>query len=250
MSNALLFTAAVMGLAGLPHCAGMCGAGCAAVVRAHSSTRGPAQPRRTLAALLLGRLVGYTLAGAVVATAMEALRWMGDAAGWIRPFWLLLQLGLLGLGLWMLASGRLPLALQAWLEGLGRPAPLGAGLARVQVVKRRVPGEFKAAGIGLLWPAIPCGLLHAALLVAAVASGPVQGGAVMLAFAVTSSLGLLIGPYVWLRWLPRLAGADAAGTSAAFNGVALRLAGASMAAIVGWTLWHSVGVPLYAWCAS
>ena len=59
MSTALPLAALVMGLAGGPHCAAMCGPACAGVVRMSG---------RPLAAGLwrfqLGRLLGYSLAGA------------------------------------------------------------------------------------------------------------------------------------------------------------------------------------------
>ena len=55
MTGALILTAALIGLAGTPHCAAMCGAGCAAVGR---SCR-PDQPARAVAGLMIGRLVGY-----------------------------------------------------------------------------------------------------------------------------------------------------------------------------------------------
>jgi uncharacterized protein len=109
-----------------------------------------------------------------------------------------------------------------------------------------LPGELKAAGIGLLWPVLPCGLLHAALLVAAVASGPLEGGVVMLAFGLTSMTGLLIGPYLWLRLIPQRLRAQVSGAEGT---LALRLAGAMIAGVSGWTLAHAVMDPILAWCA-
>lgn len=238
MSAALVATAAVMGLAGLPHCAGMCGAGCAAAARLCR----PAQPSRAVIGLLVGRLTAYALAGAFAATVVTGLQALSEGTGWLRPVWVGLQLFLLVIGLALLLRGRLPPSIEAWVEQFGR-RPQDAAVAR----KVHLPGELKAAAIGLLWPAIPCGLLHAALLVAAVASGPVDGAVVMLAFGATSSLGLLLGPAVWLRWLPaalrRRAGADEPGR------LALRLAGAMISVFAGWGLAHAVIAPIVAWCA-
>jgi len=238
MSAALVATAAVMGLAGLPHCAGMCGAGCAAAARLCQ----PAQPSRAVAGLLIGRLLAYTVAGALSATLVTGLQTLSEGTGWLRPIWVGLQLFLLVIGLALLLRGRLPPSIEAWVETFGR-RPQDAALTR----KVHLPGELKAGAVGLLWPAIPCGLLHAALLVAAVASGPVDGAAVMAAFGATSSLGLLIGPAVWLRWLPaalrRAAGADEPGR------LALRLAGATISIFAGWGLAHAVIAPIVAWCA-
>jgi sulfite exporter TauE/SafE len=235
---ALLASAALMGLAGTPHCAGMCAAGCAAVAKLCK----PQQAERALTGVLIGRLIGYGLAGAAVASAAGALRWLGDSVAWMRPIWSALQLMVLMLGLWLLVRGRLPTGVQAWAEQLVRRPPR-EGWTRV-----RMPGELKAVGIGALWPAIPCGLLHAALLVAAVASGPVEGAGVMLAFAATSSVGLILGPAFWLRLMPAAvrarAGINEGGT------LALRLAGALVVVTMGWSLGHSLFEPLQAaWCA-
>lgn len=238
MSAALMATAAVMGLAGLPHCAGMCGAGCAAAARLCQ----PARPALGVAGLLLGRLIAYALAGAFAATLVTGLQTLSEGTGWLRPIWVGLQLFLLVIGLGLLLRGRLPPSIEAWVESFGR-RPQEASLAR----RVHLPGELKATAIGLLWPAIPCGLLHAALLVAAVASGPLEGAGVMLAFGLTSSLGLLVGPAVWLRWLPaalrRAAGQDEPGR------LALRLAGATISVFAGWGLAHAMIAPIVAWCA-
>ncbi len=106
----------------------------------------------------------------------------------------------------------------------------------------------------LLWPVIPCGLLHGALLVASMASDPLAGAGVMAAFALASSVGLVAAPALWWRLLPKLrrrASADAGGVASADVGgaLALRLAGAMLVASVGWTLGHGLLEPLQAWCA-
>ena len=53
----LAFSALLMGLAGGPHCAAMCGAACATIAR---NARGP----RGMASFQMGRLLGYSAAGA------------------------------------------------------------------------------------------------------------------------------------------------------------------------------------------
>ncbi|MEY2876411.1 MAG: hypothetical protein RLZZ373_3782 [Pseudomonadota bacterium] len=240
MTGALLLTTALMGLAGTPHCAAMCGAGCAAVARKCK----PEQPAGAVAGLLVGRLVAYAAAGALAASLVGGLRWLAGSAGWLRPVWTGLQVFLLLLGLWMLLKGQLPASLSAWLEQRGRPV-LPDGTARI-----RMPGEMRAAAWGLLWPALPCGLLHAALLLAAVASTPLEGATVMAVFALTSTLGLLAGPLLWLRWVPaalRAAGARGAVSPASLS---LRMAGATIVALVGWSFGHVLWTDtLAAWCA-
>jgi sulfite exporter TauE/SafE len=238
MSAALMATAAVMGLAGVPHCAGMCGAGCAAAARLCL----PARPGRAVAGLIAGRLVAYAVAGAVAATVVTGLQTLSEGTGWLRPVWVGLQAFLLVIGLGLLLRGRLPASIEAWVERMGG-RPQDAPVTR----KVHLPGELKAGAIGLLWPVIPCGLLHAALLVAAVSSGPVDGAAVMLVFGATSSLGLLLGPAVWLRWLP--AALRRSVSSEDPGRLAVRLAGATISVFAGWGLGHAVIAPIVAWCA-
>jgi len=240
MSAALVVTAALMGLAGVPHCAGMCGAGCAAAARLCQ----PARPSRAVVGLLVGRLVAYMVAGMLAATVVTGLQTLSEGTGWLRPVWVGLQAFLLLLGLWLMLRGRLPPSIEAWAEQVGRGRrPQDSDLPR----KVHLPGELKATAIGLLWPVLPCGLLHAALLVAAVASGPLDGALVMLAFGATSTLGLLLGPAIWLRWLPAALRRHA--TDAQGNRLAVRLAGAMISGFAGWGLAHAVIEPIAAWCA-
>lgn len=241
MTGALLLTAALMGLAGTPHCAAMCGAACAAVARRCK----PQQPAGAVAGMLVGRLVAYAAAGALAASLVGGMRWLAVSAGWLRPVWTGLQVFLLLLGLWMLLKGALPESLVVWLERRGRRPAVPDGAVRIHL-----PGEVTAAAWGLLWPAVPCGLLHAALLLAAVASTPWEGAAVMAVFAVASALGLLAGPLLWWRWVPaalRAAGARGAVSPAALS---LRMAGATIVALVGWSLGHARWAEALAvWCA-
>lgn len=241
MTGALLVTAAWMGLAGSPHCAAMCATGCALTARRCR----PDRPAGAVAAMLLARLLAYAVAGAGAAAVVGGLRGLAGTAMWLRPLWTGLQLALLLLGLWMLWRGALPLALQAWLERGGTRAPL-AGEARVHL-----PGELRAAGLALLWPALPCGLLHAALLLAAVASSPAEGAAVMAVFAAASVPGLLLGPVIWLRWMPaRWREALGGRGEGAATALPLRLAGAMIALLAGVSLGIHLGSEtLAAWCA-
>ncbi len=253
MSLTLAASAALMGLAGSLHCAGMCSAACTAVAGRCT----PQRPGQGTAAVLAGRLIAYALAGALVASAAAGLRWLGEGVGWLRPVWSALQLALLVLGLWLLVRGRMPAAVQGWIESLAQPRSpeqVGeGGWQRIRIQTRLsggLPGGLKAGALGLLWPVIPCGLLHGALLVASMASGPLAGAGVMAAFALASSIGLVAGPALWFRLLPRLRGTPSTGASLDDGGaLALRLAGAMLVASVGWTLGHGLLEPLQAWCA-
>jgi uncharacterized protein len=202
LDAALIGSAALMGLAGAPHCTLMCSTPCALAARG----------RRQQLRLLSGRLVGYGAAGAIAAASAQALAQMSQGAAVLQPLWALLQAALLVLGLSLVVRGRVPvwLAPARWRPGYGRSV-----------------GSFTT---GLAWAAMPCGLLHAALLLAALSNSPVGGGLAMAAFAATSTLGLAVAP-AWLARLPRRAG-DAS--------PALRLAGAGLVVASGWALAHGV----------
>ncbi len=221
MNSALVASALMIGLAGGPHCVVMCGAGYAGI------TRGKA---KAMLSLQLGRLVGYSLAGALVAGSVSGLASLGDAAPLMRPVWTLLHVGAVVLGLFMLWSGSVP----AWLADLGRRGAVAVNTAGTAANAgpnqtaplrffARMPPTARAAGIGLCWAAMPCGLLQSALIVAALASGPMQGAGVMAGFALASGVSLWLGPSLWVR-LGRMAGPMAATT------LPMRLAGALLAA--------------------
>ena len=74
LDAALIGSAALMGLAGAPHCAAMCGA-------AQTSLAGGA--RRPMLLLQLGRLASYAAAGALVRTLPLAWR-AAEVPSWAR----------------------------------------------------------------------------------------------------------------------------------------------------------------------
>jgi sulfite exporter TauE/SafE len=163
------FTLALLG--GL-HCAGMCG-GFVGALQVHRSPSVPAA--RLAAGYHAGRVISYTLAGALVGTLGGALY-----AADVLP----LQIGLLVVGsLMLLAIGASLFGLAAWLKRL---EPLGLGIWRlIAPYARRVyppRSGLQALLAGLAWGWIPCGMVYAALPLALVAGGPWQGAAVMLAF--------------------------------------------------------------------
>ena len=159
MEAALVGSALLMGLAGTPHCAVMCGAPCAAL------SEGSPRSRAHLS-FQVGRLFSYALAGAIAASSVSLMAEWGRTVAWLRPLWLLLHLGAFGLGLYLLWKARQP----AWLSALGREgsrestlgvAALGVG-GPVLSTPRRPRWRSLLAGLG--WVAWPCGLLQSALL--------------------------------------------------------------------------------------
>lgn len=236
MDLPLLLAAALMGAAGSLHCTAMCGAACAAVVQ----RSGAAAPSRALLGFHLGRLGSYAAGGAVAAASVNALGSWAQALPAVRPLWSLLHVAALMLGLWLAITGRQPAWMTAWSR-TPQWAAAGGGWQPIggpALGRRRAP--LGAAAIGSLWVAVPCGLLQSALLVAALASTPLSGAVVMAAFALASSLGLVVVAAAWqrsvasptaLRWAVRLAGVMLAGSSA-------------------WVLGHGMWQKVLAYCFS
>ncbi len=221
MNAALATTALLMGLAGAPHCAAMCGAACAGIVRGCAG--GVAQEASQLS-FHAARLSSDAVGGALAAGSVSWLATQGAQVAILRPLWTLLQVAALALGLWLLIRGRQP----AWIDNIGRARP-----------DRKViwlQGPAGAAAAGSMWVALPCGLLQSALVVAALGSGPVEGAMLMALFAAGSGLGLWLGPALWLRLAGRHAGRA--------QELSVRLAGLMLAGASGWALAHGLATAM------
>jgi len=223
MDLALIVSAALMGLAGAPHCAAMCSAGCGLVVR--GCARG--HPARAWSAFLGGRALGYAAGGAVAAAAVSSLGLAAAAVPALRVLWTMFHLAALALGLWLLATARQP----AWLERWGSTRGVTAHAAG---------GAWRAAATGAVWVALPCGLLQSALRGAALANRPLGGAAALAAFALTSSTGLAL--------VPAFAGRGRVAAWQA-SGWVVRMAGAGLAAASAWALGHGLWERIAAYCA-
>ena len=223
MSTTLAVTALLMGLAGGPHCAAMCGPACAAVTRA-----GAAGSRRSMWSFQLGRLAGYTAAGAVAGSAVQAFGWLATQTAALRPVWTLFHLCVLAWGLMLLAQARQPM----WVGAAGRLAWL-----RVRPLAAARGGVFAA---GTLWTLMPCGLLYSALLVASLTGGAIEGAAAMALFALGGALSLTIAP----RLLAKLQRTGNDGR----RDTGTRLAGLLLAAAAVWALWIDLAHRIALWC--
>jgi uncharacterized protein len=223
MNTALTLSAFLMGLASAPHCLAMCGPICGGIAKACG---GP-HPQQAMLALQLGRLLSYGAAGAVAAASVSALGTWSTLTPAVRPLWVLAQLAALALGLWLLWRGQVPLWMQRMGQGLTSCLQqAGQGAARWQV--------WRASLFGLLWAALPCGLLQAALVVAAFTASPWQGAVAMAAFAFGSAIGLWAGPALWWRL--------SQGRVDARTGplLAVRASGLMLAAVSAWGVGMSV----------
>jgi sulfite exporter TauE/SafE len=229
MNTALIAAAALIGLAGAPHCTAMCSAACSVTVRRCA----PAQPGAGSMSFLAGRAVGYAAAGALAAWLVSSLGQLAAAAPPLRALWSVFHLAALALGVWLLVVARQPV----WLERVGAAVPVRAPAGLVVV-----SGPVRAGAAGLAWFVLPCGLLQSALVMAALADGPLGGAAVMAAFAVTSSIGLSLMPVIVRRWA---AGRIEPARSTAW---AVRLAGLGLVATSGWALGHGMWERVSALC--
>jgi len=224
MQSSLAITALLMGLAGGPHCVAMCGAACAGLAQAAGELQ-----RQALTAFQLGRLIGYSLLGALAAASVQGLGWLTTQSAAIRPVWTLLHLAAMALGVLLLLQARQPV----WLDQAARRL-----WARVRAFNDR-HGRAAPWLVGMLWALMPCGLLYSALLVAALTSTPLDGAMTMALFALGSSVSLWAGPWLWLR-LQTLGD----------GGWGMRLAGLALFSVSAWGLWLGLVHEQAPWCVT
>ena len=243
MQTAMLMNALLLGLTGGPHCIAMCGAACAGIGQAAAQAAGSGQatisvrPGRQAASTIapamalfqLGRLAGYSALGAVAAASMQALGWLTTHSAALRPVWSMLHIAAAAIGLMLLIWARQPL----WLETAAR---------RVWARARAAAGRWGLAAplaIGFVWALLPCGLLYSAVLVAALTGDALEGALAMALFAAGSSLWLLAGPWLLLRF--------------GVNGrspLSMRLAGLALMLTALWCLWHGLAQQQAPWCVA
>ena len=223
MQTSMALTALFMGIAGGPHCVAMCGAACAGISRGGTG-------RQSTSALLTfqaGRLLGYSLFGAIAAGSVQGLAWLGTNTAVLRPVWTMFHVAALLLGAVLLWRARQP----AWIDGLA------------QSVWRKAKPVLAALGprapflLGVGWALMPCGLLYSALLVASLTANALEGAAVMALFCLGTSVSLVAGPWLMLRLNNARSGAWG-----------IRLAGLALLVTSGWALWMGLTQPTGLWC--
>ena len=234
MISALVAAAFLMGLAGAPHCAAMCGAACQALGAPRSRSAQQWVDARPVIALHAGRVASYALVGALVAGGVAGLGSLAAAAPVVRPLWAMLHVGAIVLGGWLAWHARMP----AWFAATPARLALADGSHAVRVF-RRMPPSARSAAAGMLWGAMPCGLLQAALLVAALASSAAGGALVMGAFAIATTTGLLLAQGLWHRLHSEAPAQRAAVWS-------VRAAGVLLAGSSAFALWQGLGAAICA----
>ena len=146
MSAALSLSALLMGLAGAPHCVAMCGSACGGVARAC----GGAQPQRAMLVWQFGRLLGYSVIGALAAASVSTLGAWSAGTPALRPLWSAIHLAALLLGLWLLWQGRAP----DWLRLFGQRITQSVQ-QRAQRSGSNAGRLWQAGVLGSAWVALP-----------------------------------------------------------------------------------------------
>jgi hypothetical protein len=176
-----LVTAFLAGLLGGVHCIGMCG-GIVAAMSFHSGQR---QPFRFHLGYNLGRLSSYALAGLLAGLVGSAAFLSERLLPLQTGLYILAQVMLILLGLYLAGFSRAVL----WIEGAGAGLwrRLQPGFGRLLPVR-----NFRGAvAAGAIWGWLPCGLVYS-ILVSALATGDAGwGGLLMLAFGLGTLPNLL-----------------------------------------------------------
>ncbi len=182
-------SAFIVGLLGGAHCIGMCGGIMGALTLAiPPEKRTFVRLTPLLLSYNLGRILSYTLAGAIM-----------GAIGW----WLAGQHHALGSGLrW--AAGLMLIALGLylanWWAGLTRIEAAGRYLWRyLQPLSRKllpVQSPLQALALGTVWGWLPCGLVYSVLIWSASAANIGEAALLMTSFGVGTLPAVLATGYL------------------------------------------------------
>ncbi len=175
MPVALVVSAIGLALTGGVHCSAMCG----------GLLINTLQTPRQRMVFYAARLMSYSVAGAVIGYGSE--RWylyahMQNLKA-LHAAWVMAQLLMGVLALWMMMTGRLPS--DRWRGALTTSRPI----AFMRPTNKQ-HGWYGALTMGLFWSAVPCGLLSAALLLSYMAGTAAGGLLVMMVFGLVTTLFL------------------------------------------------------------
>ena len=171
----LLAAAFGAGLLGSAHCLGMC-AGISGLFAVGATVASIKTQVPLAIAYNVGRVLSYALLGVMVAALGGAA--VGAIPSLTGPVRLASGLLIIIIGLQVAFNWRLLTP----LEKVGaviwnRLAPHAKGLIPATSIA-------SAAGLGLIWGWLPCGLVYGALLLAATTADPVRGSLIMIAFGL------------------------------------------------------------------
>ncbi len=217
--------ALTLGVLGAAHCATMCG-GLANVSQLGRRRLAvvPAVPLALILSQNSGRIVSYSIAGALAGGAGAALGLRLEFSAW--QLVLLALSGFVMISVGLLLAGFLPKRMS--VERLGGPI-----WRRLEPIAKKIlpiHTPTRAFAFGLIWGWLPCGLVYSALSVAAVSGSPLHGSLTMFAFGMgtlpmLTSMGMLaekVAPFIRHAFVRRGAGV----LIAAFGAFHLYVAGA------------------------
>jgi sulfite exporter TauE/SafE len=187
-TDSLYLSAFFVGLLGGVHCVGMCG-GIVGALSLGSQQLGGVTRQKTflfLFAYNLGRMGSYVLAGTLV-----------GGLGWLAANMLALneaqRILSIFAGLFMIAMG---FYLAGWWRGLARIEQAGGVIwRRIEPLGRKmipVRTSGQALVLGMIWGWLPCGLVYSVLIWAIASGGAVEGGLLLLSFALGTLPNLLL----------------------------------------------------------
>ena len=177
----------VVGLLGGTHCVGMCGGIVGAL-----SMGAPARWSMHLA-YNGGRILSYALAGAIAGALGAASLGLEGQLPVRNILYLLANLMLIALGLYLLGVTRALAFTERFGQHLWR---------RLQPMTRRLlpaTSMAQAFPLGLLWGWLPCGLVYSALATSLTAGSAGRGALLMLAFGLGTLPNLLLAGIVLAR---------------------------------------------------
>lgn len=183
LSISLMTSALALGLIASPHCASMCGCGLARPWLA--------QP----VAFHWARGCAYVAAGSVAgALSAQIAVFAAQSAPMLQAFNAMLMAVLFFSALLLVWRGRSLTALVTQqvvrVPFLMRNSSGSVLVAGSKSPQQQVVGKRRAFQVGLMWPLLPCGVLWAALMLAYLSGSALQGGVVMLLFALVSTVAV------------------------------------------------------------
>jgi sulfite exporter TauE/SafE len=179
-------------LIGSLHCAGMCG-GIACFVG------GTAARGRALTLYHAGRLLSYSLLGALAGAAGAALDLGGAAAGMGRAGTMLATALVISTAAWMLARAF------GWrFRALAAKSRLGRAYSAASRLFADSDPGMRSLALGLLTALLPCGFLYLFLVAAAASGGALAGAATMAAFWAGTVPALFAVGFLARRLTPAL----------------------------------------------
>lgn len=222
----------LVGLLGGTHCVGMCG-GIVGALAAQGSGGRPAW--RLHLAYNFGRILSYSLAGALIGAIGGFGLAFGPVATVQLSFYVLANLMLVALGFYLMGFTRsLALAERLGQSFWNRIRPLTSRFLPARSVGQALP-------LGMLWGWLPCGLVYSVLATALVSGSAVRGAVGMFVFGLGTLPNLLLAGLLFSRFR-RFAQAPAVRMLSGLLVLGFGLHGLYNAANLGGLLWRGQGV--------